>query len=246
MKLKPRLDTFFNVFLGSCTGTWELKSRPGLLDLVGEDETARSLSHDSANTGSNIVFVVVVYLSVYFCWERRTPFFFLVQQYSTCAVSFGFPPLSPPSLPISPPVLPNITVTICVGHHVVILFRHSAYDGSWSVTADVAGSIGTINKYSVGQALLVKWTLCCSRKLFKCICVKSVRKHGFCNMPEGCNQFDPKKSQEFTLPVSRLKPQSLFNSFSTKVYSTLRPSQRRLFIPWLLFFPAVHHRSLTL
>lgn len=172
--------------------------------------------------------------------------FFLVQQYSTCAVSFGFPPLSPPSLPISPPVLPNITVTICVGHHVVILFRHSAYDGSWSVTADVAGSIGTINKYSVGQALLVKWTLCCSRKLFKCICVKSVRKHGFCNMPEGCNQFDPKKSQEFTLPVSRLKPQSLFNSFSTKVYSTLRPSQRRLFIPWLLFFPAVHHRSLTL
>lgn len=46
----------------------------------------------------------------------------------------------------------NITATICVGHHVVILFRHSAYDGSWSVTADVAGPIGTINKYTAAMA----------------------------------------------------------------------------------------------
>lgn len=46
----------------------------------------------------------------------------------------------------------DITATICVRYHVVILFRHSAYDGSQSVTVDVTFPIWAINKY---RALLL-------------------------------------------------------------------------------------------
>lgn len=49
----------------------------------------------------------------------------------------------------------NSEATICVGYHVVILCRHSAYDGSQSVTADVTFPIWAINKYSAAMAALL-------------------------------------------------------------------------------------------
>lgn len=46
----------------------------------------------------------------------------------------------------------SVTATICVGYHVVILFRHSAYDVCGSVTADVTFPIGAINKPCAAMA----------------------------------------------------------------------------------------------
>lgn len=46
----------------------------------------------------------------------------------------------------------SVTATICVGYHVVILFRHTAYDVCGSVTADVTFPIGAINKPSAAMA----------------------------------------------------------------------------------------------
>lgn len=46
----------------------------------------------------------------------------------------------------------NVTATICPGYHVVILFRHSAYDVCGSLTADVTFPIGAINKPSAAMA----------------------------------------------------------------------------------------------
>ena len=65
--------------------------------------------------------------------------------------------------------------------------------------------------------------------------------HRFRNMSAALSKKTPKnkkklKRQSFTLPNCQLTPQSLSNSFSAKVYSTVRLSQRRLFIPWLCFF----------
>lgn len=59
----------------------------------------------------------------------------------------------------------NITTTICVGYHVVVLFRHSAYDGSWFVTADVTFPKWAINKYSAAMACCGVHS--CSNKLLK-------------------------------------------------------------------------------
>lgn len=48
----------------------------------------------------------------------------------------------------------NTTATICVGHHAVTLLRHSAYDGSRSVAADVAGPPAAINESCAAVGLL--------------------------------------------------------------------------------------------
>lgn len=64
--------------------------------------------------------------------------------FSACAGSFTR----------SPPLSSNTTATICVGHHAVTLLRHSAYDGSRSVAADVAGPLAAINESCAAVGLL--------------------------------------------------------------------------------------------
>lgn len=154
-------------------------------------------------TGSNIVFVVD--LSVYFYWEDLLLFFSSVcAQYSTCAVSFAQPP-SPPS-----PLLQHYSHHLCwtsCGHIV------QAYDGSWSVTADVAGPICTINKCIAAMACCEVHSL--PKQALNSLVWSVWESTGFLTCLKAVMSLTPKNTQEFTLPVSRLKPQSLFNSFST-------------------------------
>lgn len=124
---------------------------------------------------------------------------------------------------------------------VVILFRHSAYDVCGSVTADVTFPIGAINKPSAAMA-------CCG--LHSCP-NKQFNQFVWINLWEPRVQWHDfeslwtrrrKKKKVFTLRVCQWKSQRgstvVLFFFPRKVYSTLRPSQRRLFIPrLLLFFP---------
>lgn len=155
-----------------------------------EDQTSPCIvPQELMYTGSNILclllLIITVFISVGSIYSSEAPcsWFLCSVQYMCCIIH------------PHPTTLFNITATICVGHHVVILFRHSAYDGSWSVTADVAGPIGAINKRSAAMA--------CSHKLLQQI-VWGVKWHVW-----SCNQFDPP-------PTPPKKPRLHLASWSIK------------------------------
>lgn len=135
----------------------------------------------------------------------------------------------------------NVTATICPGYHVVILFRHSAYDVCGSLTADVTFPIGAINKPSAAMACSGLHS-CPNKQFNQFVWINlwepRVQWHDF----ESLWTRRRKKISGFHLAGLSIKVTTWFNScsffFPRKVYSTLRPSQRRLFIPrLLLFFP---------
>lgn len=97
----------------------------------------------------------------------------------------------------------NITAAICVGYHVVILFRHSAYDACWSVTADVTFPIGAINNHSAAMARCGVHS--CLNKLLKHFVWIYSESHGFNSKSEISLTRTCAHTRTHTHPSSRFK-----------------------------------------
>lgn len=141
--------------LGSCAVTCEITARP--VNLLERMKQARSLSHKTIMHRKQhcvcLLLLIKVFISLENMYSSEGPCSWLLRsgQYMCCIIHSSTPL--------------NITTTICVGYHVVVLFRHSAYDGSWFVTADVTFPKWAINKYSAAMACCGVHS--CSNKLLK-------------------------------------------------------------------------------